>query len=137
MKSIKSSQGFSLIELLVVLMILGLIASVVVPNLIGQGEKANASAAKTQIQRLAMAIDEFYLDVGRPPQNLRDLVEPPGNSSSWNGPYVKNALMNDPWDNPYMYRFPGQHRTYDIYSYGQDGSPGGEGPAADINSWEF
>jgi general secretion pathway protein G len=137
MKTIQRSQGFSLIELLVVLMILGLIASVVVPNLIGQGEKANASAAKTQIQRLAMAIDEFYLDAGRPPQNLRELVERPGNASSWNGPYVNNALMNDPWGNPYNYRFPGQHRTYDIFSYGSDGSPGGEGAAADINNWEF
>jgi general secretion pathway protein G len=137
MKTTNRSRGFSLIELLVVLMILGLIASVVVPNLIGQGEKANASAAETQIQRLAMAIDEYYLDTGRPPQNLRDLVERPGSASNWNGPYVNNALMNDPWGNPYNYRYPGQHRTYDIFSYGADGSPGGEGSSADIKSWEF
>lgn len=136
MKVLKSSQGFSLIELLVVLAILAMIAGLIVPNLIEKSEGAKAKAAVSEIQRLAMAIDEFYLDAGRLPRDLRELVERPANISNWNGPYVNNSNLNDPWENPYNYRYPGQHRTYDIFSHGADGAPGGEGTAADVNNWD-
>ncbi|MEN1727181.1 MAG: type II secretion system major pseudopilin GspG [Pseudomonadota bacterium] len=136
MKIMRSSQGFSLIELLVVLVILGMIAGLVVPNIMSRSEDAKARAAKAEVQRLSMAVDEFYLDAGRPPQSLRELVERPGNVGNWNGPYVNESNLNDPWENAYNYRFPGQHRSYDIYSHGADGSPGGEGSAADVTNWE-
>ncbi len=130
------SQGFSLIELLVVLVILGLIAGLVVPNIMQRGEDAKVRAAKAEIQRLSMAVDEFYLDSGRAPRELRELVERPANARNWNGPYVNASNLLDPWDNPYNYRHPGQHRSFDIFSYGADGSPGGEGINAQIANWD-
>ncbi|AKS40866.1 type II secretion system major pseudopilin GspG [Wenzhouxiangella marina] len=136
MRTMKTSQGFSLIELLVVLVILGMIAGLVVPNIVSRSEDAKARTAQTEIQRLAMAVDEFYLDAGRLPRELSELVNRPANASNWNGPYVNQSNLNDPWDNPYNYRYPGQHRTYDIFSHGADGSPGGEGAAADVNNWD-
>jgi general secretion pathway protein G len=136
MKMMTATRGFSLIELLVVLVILGLIAGLVVPNIMQRGEDAKVRAAKAEIQRLSMAVDEFYLDSGRPPRELRELVERPSNARNWNGPYVNASNLVDPWDNPYNYRYPGQHRSYDIYSNGADGSPGGEGINRPITNWE-
>ena len=136
MMNLKTKQGFSLIELLVVLVILGLIAGLVVPNIMQRGEDANARVAKTEIQRLSMAVDEFYLDTGRAPRDLRELVERPANVRNWNGPYVNASNLVDPWDNPYQFRFPGQHRAFDIFSYGRNGSPGGEGVDAMITNWD-
>ncbi len=132
----KSGQGFSLIELLVVLVILGLIAGLVVPNILQRGEDAKVRAAKAEVQRLSMAVDEFYLDNGRVPRELRELVERPGNASNWNGPYVNNSNLTDPWENDYNYRYPGQHRPYDIWSNGADGQPGGEGVNREIANWD-
>src|SRR5690554_4370306 len=136
MNRVSSNSGFSLIELLVVLMILGLIAGLVVPNILSRGEDAKVRAAAAEVQRLSMAVDEYYLDNGRPPSELRQLVDRPGNARNWNGPYVNQNNLNDPWDNAYNYRYPGQNRSFDIWSYGADGSPGGEGPNADINNWD-
>jgi len=136
MMKLKTSQGFSLIELLVVLVILGLIAGLVVPNVMQRGEDAKVRAAKAEIQRISMAVDEFYLDSGRAPRELRDLVERPTNASNWNGPYINASNLNDPWDNAYNYRYPGEHRSFDIFSNGADGAPGGEGPNARIANWE-
>ncbi|MDT8439661.1 MAG: type II secretion system major pseudopilin GspG [Wenzhouxiangellaceae bacterium] len=132
-----STQGFSLVELLVVLIILGLIAGLVVPNIMGRGEDAKSRTALAQVQRLSMAVDEFYLDTGRAPRDLRELVERPGNVSNWNGPYVQESVLNDPWGNRYTYRFPGEHRDFDIFSHGKDGQPGGEGPDRDIANWNI
>ena len=132
-----TSQGFSLIELLVVLVILGLIAGLVVPNIMGRGEDAKARTAVAEVQRLSMAADEFYLDTGRAPRELRELVERPGNVSNWNGPYINESNLKDPWGKQYGYRFPGEHRSVgpDIFSHGRDGQPGGEGPDGDIENW--
>jgi len=132
-----SAQGFSLIELLVVLVILGLIAGLVVPNIMGRGEDAKSRAAVAEVQRLSMAVDEFYLDTGRAPRELSELTERPGSVSNWNGPYVNDSNLNDPWGNPYNYRFPGEQRDFDIYSHGRDGQPGGEGPDRDIANWDL
>ncbi len=131
-----SGAGFSLIELLVVLVILGLIAGLVVPNIIGRTEAAKFKAAKAAIVSLSSAVDGYYLDVGSPPDNLDDLISQPGNAPNWRGPYAKQSLITDPWGNPYEYRFPGEHGEYDIISYGADRSPGGDGKNTDINSWE-
>lgn len=129
-------QGFSLIEILLVLVLLTVIAGMVVPNLIGKTESANVKAAQTQIQRLAMAVENYYLDNGSAPDQLRDLVQRPGDASNWVGPYVKAQILKDPWKNEYQYRFPGEHGEFDIFSYGADKSPGGEGKNADITSWD-
>lgn len=132
-----ASKGFSLIELLVVLVILGMIAGLVVPNIRGKSETAKARTAVAEVQRLSMAVDEFYLDTGQTPRRLEELVEEPGNVSNWNGPYVNNSNLNDPWGNPYQYRFPGEHRDIDIFSYGSDNQPGGEDAARDIGNWNI
>lgn len=131
-----SSRGFSLIELLVVLLILGLIAGLVVPNIMGRSEDAKSRAASSEVQRLSMAVDEFYLDTGRAPRELRELIQRPSNVSNWNGPYIRESNLADPWANPYEFRYPGDHLDVDIFSYGRDGEPGGEGPDRDINNWD-
>ena len=132
----KFQGGFSLIELLVVLVILGLIAGLVIPNVIGQTEKAKVKAAAATIQRLAMGVDAYYLDNGQVPERLADLVNEPGGVSNWTGPYVKTSILKDPWGEEYRYRYPGEHGEFDIVSYGPDKQMGGEGRNADITSWE-
>lgn len=129
-------NGFSLIELLVVLVILGLIAGLVIPNVIERGEDAKLKAAKAEVQRLSMAVDEYYLDNGNPPDELRHLLNEPSDASNWNGPYIRESNLSDPWDNRYVYRYPGEHGSFDIMSYGADGNPGGEGPNSDIGNWD-
>lgn len=113
------STGFSLVELLVVLLLLGIIATIVGTNVLSRAEGGKVRASKVEVQRLASAVDEFYLDTGRAPRELRELVQKPGNATGWNGPYVNEANLNDPWDNPYSYRYPGQCRDFDISTRAQ------------------
>jgi general secretion pathway protein G len=136
MNNMHNAKGFSLIELLVVLMILGLIAGLVVPNVLERGQDAKLKAAAAEVQRLSMAVDEYYLDNGRPPEELRNLLDKPSSASNWNGPYIKESNLNDPWENAYQYRYPGEHRSYDLWSHGADGTPGGDGDGADITNWD-
>lgn len=136
MNHMRNIKGFSLIELLVVLMILGLIAGLVVPNVLERGQDAKLKAAAAEVQRLSMAVDEYYLDNGRPPESLRNLLEEPSSASNWNGPYIKESNLNDPWENAYQYRYPGEHRSYDLWSHGADGTPGGTEDGADITNWD-
>lgn len=128
--------GFTLVELLLVLVILGFIAGIVLPNIIGKAEKAKAKAASSQITRLSMSVETYYLDTGETPQSLEDLVKEPGTVNGWNGPYVKESLLKDPWGREYHFRNPGEHGEFDIYSYGADGQEGGDGNNADVNSWD-
>ncbi len=132
----RRERGFTLVELLLVLVILALIAGLVLPSIIGQAEGAKAKSAASQITRLSMAVESFYLDTGNAPERLEDLVEDPGSASGWNGPYVKRQLLKDPWGRDYEYENPGQHGQFDIYSLGADGRRGGEGTDADVTSWE-
>lgn len=113
------TKGFSLVELLLVLVLLGIIATIVGRNVFSTAEGGKVRAAKVEVQRLDAAVGEFYLDTGRAPNELRDLVQKPGNVSGWNGPYVNDANLNDPWENPYSYRYPGQCRDYDITTRAQ------------------
>jgi general secretion pathway protein G len=129
-------HGFTLVELLLVLGILALIGGMVLPRLIGTGEKAKAKAAESHITRLAMAVDNYYLDTGFTPDSLELLVTEPGNVKGWNGPYVKKSMLKDPWGRDYEYQYPGEHADYDLISLGADGQPGGEDKNADINNWE-
>jgi len=128
--------GFTLVELLLVLMILALIGGLVLPGLIGRAEGAKVKAAASQVNRLAMGVESYYLDTGQTPESLQQLVENPGNASGWNGPYVKASSLKDPWGRDYEYVYPGEHGEFDLFSLGADGQPGGEGKNADVNNWE-
>ena len=130
------SRGFTLVELLLVLVILALIGGLVLPGIIGKAEGAKVKAAGSQINRLAMAVESYYLDTGITPDNLEDLVNESGDVPGWNGPYVKPSSLKDPWGREYVYTQPGEHGDFDIYSLGADGQPGGEDKNADINSWD-
>jgi general secretion pathway protein G len=132
-------RGFTLVEILVVITIIGLIMGLVGPRVLNYLTESKAKAAKIQIESFSSALDLYFLDNGRYPsssEGLTALVQRPGSVMSWNGPYLKGAVVpNDPWGNVYLYRSPGQHGTFDIMSYGADGQEGGTGAAADIASW--
>ncbi len=130
------NRGFTLVELLLVLMILALIGGLVLPGLIGRAEGAKVKAAASQVSRLSMAVESYYLDTGQTPESLQQLVEDSGKDKGWNGPYVKPSSLKDPWGRDYEYVFPGEHGEFDIFSLGADGQPGGDGKNSDINSWE-
>ena len=133
-----NKEGFTLVELIVVMVILGMLAALVFPKLLPKVGKGKQSAAKTQIELLGQALDQVRLDTGRYPttsEGLNALLTDPG-LPGWDGPYLKKALPNDPWGRPYHYESPGAHGDYDLISYGADGSPGGDGEAKDLNSWE-
>ena len=138
-RSHKHDSGFTLVEMLVVITIIGMIMALVGPRVLNYLGESKVKTAKIQIQSFASAIDLFYLDAGRFPssaEGLAALVQRAGDVASWNGPYLKGGnVPNDPWGKPYVYRSPGEHGSYDIISYGADGQQGGTGTAADIVSW--
>jgi general secretion pathway protein G len=129
--------AFTLIELLLVLVILATLAAIVVPKFTKRGEQAKITAASTDISSIQLAMDAFEIDCGRYPtseEGLRAMVEQPSNANGWKGPYLSKGMPKDPWDNPYVYRYPGQHNVngYDLHSYGPDGQDGG---GDDIDNW--
>jgi general secretion pathway protein G len=133
-----NNKGFTLVELIVVMVILGMLAALVFPKLISKVGKGKTSTAKTQIELFGQALDQFRMETGRYPtttEGFNALITNPG-VNGWDGPYLKKGIPNDPWGRPYHYESPGQHGDYDIISYGADGSPGGEGENKDANSWE-
>jgi general secretion pathway protein G len=136
MKQNSDQRGFTLVELLLVLVILALIAGLVLPGIIGKAESAKAKASSSQISRISMSVESFYLDTGNTPSSLEELVNQPSGVTGWNGPYIKNSLLNDPWGQPYKYKVPGEHGDFDIVSFGADRQQGGEGNNADITSWQ-
>lgn len=131
--------GFTLMELLLVLVIVGLLAAVVGPTLYQRIKPAKETAVREQIENFGTALDGFLMDTGRYPstqEGLKALRAKPDGSEKWNGPYLKKDIPNDPWGNPYAYRAPGRSGGYEIASFGADGREGGEGENADITSWE-
>lgn len=131
-------RGFTLIEILVVMVIIGLIAALVGPRLFPKLGKGKLSAAKAQIELIGQALDQFRLDISRYPttqEGLGTLMTNPG-LEHWEGPYLKKELPVDPWGKPYLYQCPGIHGEYDLVSYGRDGTPGGEGEDQDVMSWK-
>jgi general secretion pathway protein G len=137
----KCSQAFTLVELMVVVVILGILAATIIPQVMGLPKEAKVGAAKAHIAELESAVERFYVHMDRYPsadEGLKVLVDPPAgdDTKKWRGPYIKQ-LRNDPWDHPYQYRCPGTHHasSFDIWSQAADGADGGEGENADIGNW--
>lgn len=132
------SHGFTLLELLVVIVIIGLLAGLVAPRYFDQVSKSNSKVAKAQIESIDKALDQYRLDVGHYPsteQGLDALYSKPQNVDRWAGPYLKKPVPLDPWGNRYLFKSPGDHGEIDIVSLGSDGQVGGTGEAADVTSW--
>ena len=137
---IRHPSGFTLIEIMVVIIIIGILASIVGPRMFGNVEKAKLNAASAQIEMLGTALDSFRLDVGRYPttaEGLEALVTQVSGIDDWNGPYLKKMeIPRDPWKQPYHYESPGNFGDYDLYTYGKDNAEGGEGEDRDVASWK-
>lgn len=134
---IAGARGFTLLELLVVVAIIGLLASYVGPRYFSQVGKSEVTTARAQIKAFEKTLDQFRLDLGRYPstqEGLAALVTAPSKDAKWNGPYLAKTPPPDPWGNPYIYRSPGEQGDYDLICYGKDGVPGGTGDAADITN---
>ena len=132
---IRGKQGFTLVEMLLVLVILATLAAIVYPKFTGRTEQAMTTAAKSQIASIALAINSFEVDNGYYPKSLNALNEQPSDASNWRGPYLDKGLPLDPWNNPYFYEYPGKHNAngFDLMSNGPDGRAGTDD---DINNWD-
>jgi general secretion pathway protein G len=142
MRSTRNRQGFTLVELLVVMIIIAALAAVIVPRVFARAEQGRRAKAIADINSLETALDSYAADNGSYPtseQGLQALVEAPTaapEAKNWNGPYLKKAIPKDPWGGDYLYTSPGVHNVdYDIVSYGRDGKEGGDGADADIDNW--
>ena len=136
----KQRHGFTLIEIMVVVVILGILAATIIPQFMGTTHDAKVSTAKANVAELESAVERFYIHLDRRPtteEGLKVLVDPPSaDEKKWRGPYIK-LLRPDPWGNPYQYRNPGTHHAngFDLWSRGADGVDGGDGDGADIGNW--
>ncbi len=129
----KSLTGFTLVELMLVVIIIGVLVAMVAPRLAGRSEQAKITAAKADIEaNISSALDLYEIDNGTYPERLEDLIIKPTNAPNWKGPYLKRRPM-DPWGNPYVYKYPGAHGDYDLSSYGRSGAEGG---GNEITNWD-
>ncbi|MGY2224935.1 type II secretion system major pseudopilin GspG [Pseudomonas gingeri] len=131
-----ASRGFTLLEMLAVIVLLGIVATIVVRQVGGNVDKGKYGAGKAQLASLSMKIESYGLDVGSPPKDLIDLTTKPANARNWNGPYAKPSDLKDPFGNAFGYRAPGEHGPFDLTFFGKDGQPGGDGYNADVGNWE-
>ena len=139
MRGTSRGRGFTLLELLVVMVIIGLLAGIVGPSLFKSVSRSELTSTQAQVDAIAKALDQYRLDTGRYPSaqdGLAALMQRPATEPNWNGPYLKKAVPTDPWGQPYQYRSPGEHNPdFDLWSYGPDRAPGGDKENADIGNW--
>lgn len=131
----RRAAGFTLIEIIVVIVIIGGLAAFLIPKVVGQGDEAKSRLAKTMMQEISGKLELFKLDVGRYPnsgEGIKALVANPGGLSNWNGPYLREEQAKDPWNNEFIFTVPGKSGPFDIKSLGADGKEGGEGPNRDV-----
>jgi general secretion pathway protein G len=132
----KTKKAFTLVEMMAVVVIIGILAAVIAPKFFGQVDKANKTRVLQDIESIEKAVTLYKFDTNEFPEDLRDLVKNPGENPNWNGPYL-DKVPEDPWGNEYQYVAPGgEDREFDVWSYGRDGTDGGEGTDADITSWD-
>lgn len=132
----RHQRGFTLLEMLAVIVLLGIVATIVVRQVGGNVDKGKYGAGKAQLASLGMKIETYALDAGAPPKALQQLTTRPADARNWNGPYAKGSDLQDPFGHAFGYRAPGQHGAFDLIFYGQDGQPGGDGYNADLGNWE-
>ncbi len=129
-------RGFTLLEMLAVIVLIGIIGAVVVTQVGKNVDKGKYGAGKAQLTTLSQKIENYALDNGTPPQQLQDLLVKPANAPNWQGPYTKASGLKDPWGHAFGYCYPGQHGSFDLIFYGQDGKPGGDGYNKDVGNWQ-
>ncbi len=129
-------RGFTLIEMLAVIVLIGIVAAVVAQQIGNRVAQGKYNAGKAQVQSLAMKVEAYALDNGGPPPRLEDLVTRPGGAGNWTGPYAKASDMKDPFGHAFAYKTPGEHGDFDIVFLGKDGQSGGDGLNADIGNWQ-
>ena len=132
----KRASGFTLLEMLAVIVLIGVIATIVVRSVSGSVDKGKYGAGKAQLTELSQSIENYALDNGAPPKQLESLVTKPASAPNWQGPYAKASLLKDPWGHGFGYQYPGRHGSFDLVFYGQDGQPGGDGYSKDVGSWQ-
>ncbi len=135
---IQNARGFTLLELLVVMVIIGLLAAYVGPKYFSQVGKSEIRMAQAQIDALEKSLHQYRLDLGSYPSTengLAALMVSPNNEPRWSGPYLSKTPPDDPWGRPYVYKYPGDRSEFDLFSLGRDGQPGGEAESADITNW--
>jgi general secretion pathway protein G len=131
-----AQRGFTLLEMLAVIVLIGIVGAIVVNQVVKNLDKGKYGAGKAQVLTLGQKVENYALDNGSPPPSLDDLVAKPANAANWQGPYAKPSDLKDPWGHPFGYQAPGEHGSYDLVFYGQDGKPGGDGYSADYGNWQ-
>lgn len=132
----RRSAGFTLLEMLAVIVLIGIVGTVVVTQVGKNMDKGKYGAGKAQLVTLGQKIENYALDNGTPPQQLEDLVTKPANAPNWQGPYAKESELKDPWGHAFGYKYPGDHGNFDLIFYGRDGKPGGDGYDKDVGNWQ-
>ena len=132
----RSQQGFTLLEMLAVIVLIGIVGVAVLRSVGSSVDKGKYGAGKAQLTELGQDVENYALDNGAPPQQLDALVTKPSNAANWQGPYAKASSLRDPWGHAFGYQYPGQHGSFDLVFYGQDGQPGGDGYSKDVGNWQ-